>query len=162
MFVVASSLSSMGSGAVSAIHSLALCMLQVRALDNAAATVDGDLNVVGEEGNGALFGAFAVLESVGQMIIGPVIFGLVYSGTVAKFPKAIFTLAAGFLMCVLMIILCVRNPVRPAHPGQSKRRKNREGRDVERGRSRVNKDLRGGAIVNYGSDGSHDTSRRSS
>lgn len=69
MFVMASSLSSMGSGAVSAIHSLALCMLQVRALD-AAATVDGDMNVVGEEGNGALFAAFAVLESIGQMIIG--------------------------------------------------------------------------------------------
>ena len=70
MFVLASSLSSMGSGAVSAIHSLALCMLQVRALDNAAAAVDGDSNVVGEEGNGALFAAFAVLESIGQMIIG--------------------------------------------------------------------------------------------
>lgn len=59
MFVVASSLSGLGCGALPAIHSVALCMMQVRALD---AEVD-------EEGTGALFGALAVLQTVGQMII---------------------------------------------------------------------------------------------
>jgi len=74
MFVLASSLSGMGSGMVPAVHSLALCMLQVRALDSASAsaTTDVDVNVVEnmEEGTGALFGAFAVLQAVGQMILG--------------------------------------------------------------------------------------------
>lgn len=81
LFVVASSLTGFGSGTVPAVHSLALCMLQVRRLDNAAAAagcdaVDGgeDANLAAEsnkeEGTGALFGAFAVLQSVGQMILG--------------------------------------------------------------------------------------------
>ena len=75
LFVVASSLTSFGSGAVPAIHSLALCMLQIRELDAAAiSNVDGDedANVVEskEAGTGALFGAFAVLQAVGQMILG--------------------------------------------------------------------------------------------
>ena len=73
LFVTASSLTGFGSGAVPAVHSLALCMLQVRTLDAAACNVDGeDANLVEskEEGTGALFGAFAVLQAVGQMIIG--------------------------------------------------------------------------------------------
>lgn len=74
LFVTASSLTGLGSGAVPAIHSLALCMLQVRALDAAATrSVDGeDANLVEgkDEGTGALFGAFAVLQAVGQMILG--------------------------------------------------------------------------------------------
>ena len=79
------------------------------------------------------------------------IFGLIYSGTVAKFPAAIFTVAIAFLVCSLTVILCVRNPVRAAYPGRSRGKKNRHVRDVERGRSRVSKDLRGGAIANYSS-----------
>ena len=80
------------------------------------------------------------------------IFGLVYSETVAMFPKAIFAVAAAILLSALMMVLCVRNPVRP---GQPKGKKTRQGRDVERGRSRASKDLRGGAIAgNYGSAGS--------
>jgi hypothetical protein len=72
LFVAASSLTSFGSGAVPAIHSLALCVLQVRALDAATCSVDGeDAKVESEEeGTGALFGAFAVLQAVGQMILG--------------------------------------------------------------------------------------------
>jgi len=89
------------------------------------------------------------------------IFGLIYSGTLAKFPKAIFTMAAGITVCALATVLCVRNPVRPGRPLKGKRR--REGQDIERGRSRASKDLRGGAIiVNYGPDGSYDSAGRSS
>jgi hypothetical protein len=91
------------------------------------------------------------------------IFGLVYSETVAKFPKAVFAVAAALLVFALTMVLCVKNPVRPAYPanGRSKGKKKnsgssrRGGRDVERGRSRVSKDLRGGANNNYyGSVGS--------
>ena len=74
LFVVATSLTSFGSGAVPAIHSLGLCMLQVRKLDTAAALEGEDANFVvdshKEEGTGPLFGAFAVLQTVGQMILG--------------------------------------------------------------------------------------------
>lgn len=76
LFVCASSLNGMGSGAVPAIHSLALCMIQVRALNARALGPDGQpVAVEGareheEEGTGALFGALAVLQAVGQMILG--------------------------------------------------------------------------------------------
>ena len=81
LFVAASSLTGFGSGEVPAIQSLALCMLQVRTLNAAAAactSVDGeeedaDANLVvesKEEGTGALFGAFGMLQAVGQMILG--------------------------------------------------------------------------------------------
>lgn len=65
LFVLATSLGSLGSGAVPAIQSLALCILQVRALDATAAGTPGK-----ETGVGQLFGALAVLQTVGQMIIG--------------------------------------------------------------------------------------------
>ena len=72
LFVAASSLTGFGSGAIPAIHSLALCMLQVRTLDAAACSDSEDANSVEskEEGTGTLFGAFAVLQTVGQMILG--------------------------------------------------------------------------------------------
>ena len=92
------------------------------------------------------------------------IFGLVYSETVAKFPKAIFAVAAALLVFSLTVVLCVTNPVRPASNNsgrttttttngkKKKKYDRRQGRDIERGRSRVSKDLRGGAIIgNYGS-----------
>ena len=77
--MVASTLSGMGSGVVPAVHSLALCLLQVRDLDS---NVDGaDANRVENkgEGVGGLFGAFAVLDTIGQMILGvSFLFFLVY------------------------------------------------------------------------------------
>ena len=69
------------------------------------------------------------------------LFGLVYSETVAAFPKAIFVVGAGMMVFALTVMLCVRNPV----PGRRSLRRRRD-EQVERGRSRVSKDLRGGAI----------------
>ena len=63
-FVAATSLGSMGSGAIPAMHSLALCVLQVRALGSgSSATGKGP-------GVAELFSAFAVLNAVGQTIFG--------------------------------------------------------------------------------------------
>jgi hypothetical protein len=64
LFVFATSLSSLGSGAVPAMQSLALCILQMRALD--AGETDGGK----AEGVGSLFGALAMLQAIGQMILG--------------------------------------------------------------------------------------------
>ncbi|KDR76286.1 hypothetical protein GALMADRAFT_156377 [Galerina marginata CBS 339.88] len=159
LFVLASSLNGMGSGAVPAIHSLALCMMQVRSLN----AVDGggqEDSAREEEGTGALFGALAVLQAVGQMILGPMLFGLIYSSTVAHFPKTIFVVGAGIMVFALAMMLCVRNPVRmprslssSSSPGANAGGKRRRRDGQERGRSRVSKDLRGGAVAyhDYGS-----------
>lgn len=133
MFVAASSLSSFGSGVVPAVQSLALCVLQSRSLANASAGgTEKDIGI------GRLFGALAVVQAVGQMIIGPTIFGLVYGTTVATFPKAIFTTAAG-LCLVSLALVCM---VRPDGGAKGKRRRAREEVEIERGRSRASKDLR--------------------
>ena len=79
------------------------------------------------------------------------LFGLVYSNTVAQFPKAIFFVAAAILIYALVMVLLVRNPVRPSWKGKRVIWTQSRGRDVlvERGRSRVSKDLRGGGAGYY-------------
>ncbi|KAG6879545.1 hypothetical protein C0992_001550 [Termitomyces sp. T32_za158] len=94
IFVLASGLSSWGSGAPPAFQSLGLCIVQTRALE---ATVIGGIKSPREEGVGQLLGALAVLQALGQMIMGPMLFGMMYSGTVAIFPKAVFVTASGLL-----------------------------------------------------------------
>ncbi|KAF5327664.1 hypothetical protein D9619_004865 [Psilocybe cf. subviscida] len=162
LFVLATSLNGLGSGSVPAIHSIAVCILQVR-----ERPLDGVEQQPGKEqtGTGPLFGALAVLQSIGQMILGPMLFGLVYSGTVATFPKAVFVLGSGIMVASLAMMFFVRNPVR-MHPLQRRRqRRQLDDDNSQRGRSRQSKDLRGGAImyngyVSYGSTspGSDNTS----
>lgn len=53
-FVGFTVLTSFGSGMMPAIHSLGLCVMQTR----------------GDDGTGKLFGAFALLQSTAQMILG--------------------------------------------------------------------------------------------
>ncbi|KAG6909060.1 hypothetical protein DXG01_002213 [Tephrocybe rancida] len=137
LFVLATGSGSLGSGAPPALESLALCIVQTRALDEGSdAPKDG--------GVGQLFSALAVLQTLGQMLIGPMLFGLVYSETVAVFPKAVFVTAGGLLLCALLLALLVRGPVVQRGKGKKKAVQS------ERGRSRVSKDLRGGAVVGYG------------
>ncbi|KAG5641236.1 hypothetical protein DXG03_005680 [Asterophora parasitica] len=153
LFVLATALSSLGSGAGPAMQSLALCITQVRGLDAAAESGGKDATPTKDGGVGQLFGALAVLQTLGQMILGPMLFGLVYSGTVAAFPKAVFVTAAGLLVCSLVLVILVRGPAMPTAelvPGRSHKKGKRKAREYEsRGRSRVNKDLRGGA-TGYG------------
>lgn len=64
-------LSSFGSGLVPATHSLALCILQARALSLPDVDgVDGLIKPDADVEVGKLFGALAVLQAVGQMILG--------------------------------------------------------------------------------------------
>jgi len=133
MFVAASSLSSFGSGVVPALQSLALCVLQSRSLANAGAGGNEE-----DVGIGRLFGALAVLQAVGQMILGPLLFGLVYSTTVATLPKAIFITAAGICVVSILLVFMIRLDV----GAKGKRTRARAEVEIERGRSRVSKDLR--------------------
>ncbi|KAF7424424.1 hypothetical protein PC9H_009731 [Pleurotus ostreatus] len=145
LFVMASSLTSFGCGFMPAVQSLALCILQARALsseENADPTTNGSPTSTpgAAPAAGKLFGALAVLQAVGQMILGPLIFGLIYSGTVATFPKAVFNTAAGILILAIVAIFLVQPPL-GASKGKKARRDSAE-IEVERGRSRVPKDLR--------------------
>ncbi|EGO24383.1 hypothetical protein SERLADRAFT_361476 [Serpula lacrymans var. lacrymans S7.9] len=141
LFVGATSLSSLGSGVMPAVQSLALCTLQARALVH---DEEGDAEDIEP---GALFGALAVLQAVGQTILGPILFSVIYASTVAWMPKAIFACAAGVVVLSVALTGLVRPEV--GLGGRSRRKARREER---RGRSRVSKDLRGGAASMSESD----------
>ncbi|KAF7973488.1 hypothetical protein HWV62_14980 [Athelia sp. TMB] len=143
IFIVASSLSSFSAGVVPGIQSLALCITQSRAL---AITKAG--GVVHEVGTGKLFGALSVLQAAGQMIIGPMLFGVIYSKTVADFPDAIFATAGAFCIASLSFVLMIRPDGGKA---EGKRRARTEAQ-IERGRPRRSKDLRK-SLPTYGSEG---------
>ena len=66
------------------------------------------------------------------------IFGVVYSATVATFPKAIFATAAGITL-VALALLCLLRPDVALRLRQQRRGLRRE--EVERGRSRARKEL---------------------
>ncbi|KAI0706765.1 major facilitator superfamily domain-containing protein [Cerioporus squamosus] len=92
LFVGATGLNSFGAGLIPAVNSLALCIMQSRDVTD----------------TGKMFGAFSVLQAVGQMIVGPVLFGIIYSGTVATFPKTIFAFAASMIFVSLVILFLLR------------------------------------------------------
>ncbi|KAI5998873.1 major facilitator superfamily domain-containing protein [Pisolithus albus] len=156
-FVGATSLACAGAGVLPAVQSFALSTLYGRALVEKEAGPHsrrlGDFDAISEPGK--LLGALAVLQAAGSTILGPVLFGLVYSTTVASFPRAIFVVAAGLILLSIILTFFIRTPGRVA-----KRRKttavpaaihitSKKGRrwceEENRGRSRVSKDLRGGA-----------------
>ncbi|KAJ7664699.1 major facilitator superfamily domain-containing protein [Mycena rosella] len=146
LFVASSWIASWGAGLVPAVQSLALCVVQARALLEAESGAEG--TAVVDADTGSLFGALAVLQATGQMILGPMLFGLIYSGTVGTYPKAVFATAMGLLFVALVATLLVRSPVSDAK-GKSPARRRRlttveeEAEEAEeRGRSRASKDLR--------------------
>lgn len=126
-----------------AVQSLALCIIHARTLIAGREINEGK----GGEGVGKLFGAFAVIQATGQMILGPMMFGLIYSGTVATFPKAIFVVAAGVLFFGLCCLMLVRNPVDSFKRLGKKKVYVEE--QIERGRSRVSKDLFGASSSSH-------------
>jgi len=77
------------------------------------------------------------------------LFGMIYSGTVAQYPKAIFVTGAVMCMLALVMVSFVKNPMaKSTFLSKSKPRK-KVITELQRGRSRVSKDLRGGAIPYY-------------
>ncbi|KAF8206384.1 hypothetical protein K438DRAFT_1817102 [Mycena galopus ATCC 62051] len=147
LFVLASWVQCMGAGVAPAIQSLALCIMQARSLLAADA---GQPGPGADAATGTLFGALAVLQASGQMVLGPLLFGLVYSGTVANYPKTVFVTAIAILFAALTAIMLVRSPLSEIKGKASARRRRRINslEEQQRGRSRVSKDLRG-----YGSTG---------
>lgn len=160
-FVGATSLACAGAGVLPAIQSFALSTLHGRALAEKEAarisassdTTYSDYDAVPEPGK--LLGALAVLQAAGSTILGPLLFGVVYSTTVASFPRTIFVVAAGLILLSVTLTFFIRVPGRvakrrktatiqaPVHITSKKARQWYE--EENRGRSRVSKDLRGGA-----------------
>ncbi|KIP10989.1 hypothetical protein PHLGIDRAFT_21891 [Phlebiopsis gigantea 11061_1 CR5-6] len=138
MFVAFTTLSCLGTGVLPAVNSLALCILQIQGDVMSAAGMQQSSGDVGR-----LFGAFASIQSVGQMILGPLIFGILYGSTVATYPKAIFATAAGITLVALALLCLLRPDV--ALRLKQQRRVRRE--EAERGRSRVSKVLDLGSPV---------------
>ncbi|KIY64181.1 hypothetical protein CYLTODRAFT_358854 [Cylindrobasidium torrendii FP15055 ss-10] len=134
LFVMASGLGCMGSGVIPAVQSLALLIVQARTLVSGGEVTQGK----GGEGVGKIFGAFAVLQATGQMILGPMMFGLIYSSTVATYPKAVFAVAACVLVFGLVCLLLAQSPLQTFK--KAKRRLADE-EEAARGRSRVSKDV---------------------
>ncbi|KAI1783876.1 hypothetical protein LXA43DRAFT_902684 [Ganoderma leucocontextum] len=131
LFVGATTLSGFGAGLIPAINSLALCVMQSR----------------GETDTGKMFGAFSLLQAIGQTIIGPVMFGIIYSKTVATYPKAIFVVAGSIVLASIIVLLLLRPDalVRPRRQGKgvAASLSALEARvESPRGRSRRSKDLR--------------------
>jgi hypothetical protein len=97
------------------------------------------------------------------------IFGVIYSSTVASFPKAIFATASGLVLLSIAFTALVRPDVSLSVPKRKKvqvkgksavrpcgTKPKRRYQEQARGRSRVSKDLRGGAAR---ADYAYDVSR---
>ncbi|KIK63023.1 hypothetical protein GYMLUDRAFT_57781 [Collybiopsis luxurians FD-317 M1] len=146
LFVFANGFGTLSSGFYPAGQSLALCIIQARQLMEES--VPGDGNVPDPEQGasaGKLFGALSIVQAVGHMILGPLLFGLVYGNTVAYLPKAIFVVGSGILAVCLLCAFLIRNPVGghlESRKGKGARRTS-DGRESKRGRSRASKDLFG-------------------
>ncbi|THH32789.1 hypothetical protein EUX98_g1421 [Antrodiella citrinella] len=141
MFVAFTSLSSLASGVSPACNSFALSVMQLQA---ARAATDDENGASKDNGTlGQLFAALSMLQAVGQAILGPVLFGVVYSTTVARYPKAIFALSAGIISVALTLVLFIRpNAASKPHKKQQLVRAPYDPQeDIERGRPRVSKDI---------------------
>jgi len=140
LFVGVSWTAGWGAGLVPAAQSLALCIVQSRALVAAEGAPGSDAAPAAGAQTGKLFGALAILQATGQMIFGPMLFGLVYYNTVATFPKAVFVTAIGILLAALLATFLVRTPLTEA--SKAVLRAPIEGEEEEgRGRPRTSKDL---------------------
>ncbi|CAG8630774.1 5398_t:CDS:2, partial [Acaulospora colombiana] len=101
LFVLATTLTSLGSSSIPSYSSTVLGYVRYRAAQGEQEDQDQDV--------GVLFGALAVLQSLGQTIVGPIIFGVVYSMTISWYPKGVFVLACG-CAGVALLLMCIARP----------------------------------------------------
>ena len=141
LFVLATALTSMGAGSIPAVHSTVLGYTRYR-------NVQAQVPETAREDVGVLFGALATLNAVGQFILGPIFFGILYSHTVEVFPKSIFVasaVCAGLAWGVLCV--CVRPRKRVILHGPRKSLGDSRRRIRVRGRSAMTKGIGFGSEV---------------
>ncbi|KAF7291959.1 MFS domain-containing protein [Mycena indigotica] len=100
LFIVFISLGSFAAGLSPAINSVAL------ELYTHQAGVDGAVE------SGKLYGALSVVQALFGNILGPPIYGLIYSMTVASHPRTVFFVALGNAAVSLVLLVFVRLPSR--------------------------------------------------
>ncbi|KAI0303849.1 major facilitator superfamily domain-containing protein [Multifurca ochricompacta] len=129
VFSGVTSISALASGATPALQSLAICILQ--------------RSRQGSPEIGALFGGLSMLTALGQTILAPLLFGLIYSSTVARFPEAVFALAAVLVLIALSATFFIRSEPPRGWKGKAPVDASRRvlGPERERGRSRVVKHI---------------------
>lgn len=127
-FVLATTLTSLGSTSVPSYSSTVLGYVRYR---TAQAEQEDQ-----QEDVGVLFGGLAVLQSLGQTILGPILFGLVYSVTVSTFPKGVFVLACSLAGTALVLMIIARPRKRLILIGT-----HRDGAQPGRGRSGMPKPI---------------------
>jgi hypothetical protein len=130
-FIGVTSISALAAGTMPALQSLAICILQ--------RSREGSPEI------GALFGGLSMLTALGQ-ILGPLIFGIVYSTTVARFPEAVFALAAALVLVAFGTTFFIRNAPPHVRKGKAPAASAAPRRPVlipqrERGRSRTVKHI---------------------
>lgn len=141
LFVLATALTSMGGGSVPALHSTVLGYTRYR-------NIQAQVPETAREDVGELFGALATLGAVGQLILGPIFLGILYSHTVEVFPKGIFVASA---VCAGLgwgvLCLCVRPRKRVILHGPRKSLGDGRRRIRVRGRSAMTKGIGFGSEV---------------
>lgn len=126
LFVLLSILLTFSSGHSPAANSLAL-------------TLVGD-----SRQSGRLFGGIAVIQALGASLVGPLMYGGLFSATVGTFAEAIFVMAAVGQFMAFMLFMCVRLP-----EGKEDETK------AERGRSKRVKTVRSSSVgPSTGAEGS--------
>jgi len=60
--------------------------------------------------SGRLFGAMSVIQTIGNQVVGPTLFGIVYIKTVATFPEAIFYVIIVVVLLSLFFLFLVQIP----------------------------------------------------
>jgi len=104
IFTGVTSISALAAGSTPALQSLAICILQ--------------RSRQGSPEIGALFGGLSMLTALGQ-ILGPVLFGIVYSTTVARFPEAVFALAAALVLVAFGTTYFIRTELPHVRKGKA-------------------------------------------
>ncbi|KAF7354923.1 hypothetical protein MSAN_01407100 [Mycena sanguinolenta] len=149
LFVVASSIAAWGTGLLPSTQSLALSILQARALLAESAQEAA----IFESTIGKLLSIIVVVQAVvqglGQMILGSLLLGSIYNRTASVFPKAVFVTVVGILFATLLVTKFVRSPVMDVKGKLPARGQPTAEEAEDRGRSPANKDLQRG----YGSTG---------
>ena len=94
------------------------------------------LTLVGDSRqSGRLFGGIAVIQALGTSLVGPLMYGGLFSATVGTFAEGIFVMAAAAQFLAFVCFMCVRLPVDQGE----------EGGKAERGRSKKVKTTRAGS-----------------
>jgi len=98
-FVAASALGALAAGYSPTTHSLSLELYTRRGGAPSEA--------------GRLFGALSVIQTIGNQVVGPSLFGIVYIKTVSTLPETIFYVVVAVALLSLFFLLFVRIPPYP-------------------------------------------------